>query len=365
MKWIPINNTPKLTLVNCNMLVPFNEDKCKYCGRIGCTDRGYTLTVGDPPVTIGESAWSQQLIDKLNGIIENSKQKEYIRVVNYSDPQCVRKLKKSNNAQVVLEKLQQCGEDCRRNDNPCPFRNEGFVCQRNRDMDGSPLVCFPDDLDYVDCEYHEKSFKSCYRRKNDGLCGELNEKLGCVGKNDLKFMLSHRFSVAPCRFCEDGICRNSESIHFEGVCTLQGLMAPCEQYAQADPDHAYTEGVCAYVSSMDGKDDRKIFNSSDYAFCLSAQQRMTLCLACRISHNIARATGLKCLGVRRASKNPLLNDENPLVENAIQINYLYLTHPEDVAKYNPDLIAQAVFDAMRKNCKGIGCEEIDMCNFIK
>ena len=143
MKWKPIDNSPKLTLVNCNMLVPFKEERCKYCGRIGCTDRGYTLTVGDPPVTIGEAAWSQQLIDKLTETLENSKIKEYVRVVNLSDPQCVRKLKKSNNAKVVLEKMHQCNEDCFRNSNPCPFRIERYVCKRNVALDDSPLVCFP------------------------------------------------------------------------------------------------------------------------------------------------------------------------------------------------------------------------------
>lgn len=364
MKWKPINNTPKLILLNCNMLMPFNEERCKYCGRIGCTDRGYTLKVGDPPVTVGEAEWSQQLIDKLTETIEHGKLKDYVRVLNLSDPQCVRKLKKSNNAKAVLAKMQQCNEDCFRNNDPCPFRNERCVCQHNVKLDDSLLVCFPNDVDYFDCEFHEKAFSSCYRRQMDGSCGELDEKLGC-GDNDLKVMLSHRFSAAPCRFCEESVCKNADSLHFDGVCTLQGLMAPCEQYASVDADHSYTEGVCTYVSSLDGKDDRKIFNSSDYAFRLSQPQREMLCLACRISHTIAKATGLKCLGVRRASKNPLLNDENPLAENAIQINYLYLTHPEDVAKFNSDLVAQAVFDALHYNCKGIRCEEIEMCNFIK
>ena len=365
MKWKPIDNAPKLVLVNCNMLAPFNEDKCKYCGRIGCTDRGYTLTVGDPPVTIGEAAWSQQLIDKLTETIEKSKIKEYVHVVNLSDPQCVRELKKNNNAQTVIEKLQQCNEDCFRNDNPCPFRNELYVCQCNVDLDDSPLVCLPNDTDYYDCPFHEKAFKVCYRRQTDGSCGDLDEKLGRTGENDLVFMLSHRFSAAPCRFCEENTCANPESIHFEGICTLRGLMTPCEYYAPVDAEHAYTEGVCTYVRSTDGKDDRKIFNTSSYPFLLSETEANTLCVACRISHSIAKVTGLKCLGVRRAIKNPLLSDANPFAENAIQINYLYLTHSEDVAKYNPDLIAQAVYNALYYNCKGIECEEINECNLFR
>jgi hypothetical protein len=364
MKWKPIDKSPKLVVVNCNMLAPYDEEKCRYCGRFGCTDRGYTLTAGDPPLTFGEASWSQEIIDKLTGIIENGSLKDVIHVINYSEPKCVRKLKKSN-AEAVLEKMQTCGNDCRRKDNACPFRGEYYACKHNTDMDGSPLICMPDDHDYFDCEHHEDAFKRCFRRQKDGTCDELPEKLGFTGDKDMLLMLSHRFSVASCRFCEEGSCTNPESLHNEGVCNLKGLMAPCEHYAQPDPDHAYTEGVCTYVSSLDGKDDRKIFNTSDYAYRLDVTSLTTLCVACRISHNIAKATGLKCLGVRRAAKNPLLNDENPLAANAIQINYLYLTHPEDVAKYNPDLIAQAVYDALHYNCKGIGCEEIENCVFIK
>lgn len=364
MKWKPINESPKLVVLNCNMLAAFDVEKCKYCGRFGCTDRGYTLTAGDPPVTFGEALWSQQLVEKLTDIIENSSLKEVVRVVNYSEPGCVRKLKKSN-AQAVLEKIQACDNDCRRKNSPCPFRNENFACQRNVDLDDSPLICMPGDHDYFDCEHHEASFKRCYRRQKDGSCGELQEKYGFIGDDDLLLMLSHRFSAAPCRFCENGSCANPDSPHHEGVCTLKGLMTPCELYAQPDPDHAYTEGVCTYVSSLDGKDDRKIFNTSDYAFRVDATMHTTLCVACRISHSIAKAADLKCLGVRRAVNNPLLSNENPFAKNAIQINYLYLTHPQDVAKFNPDVIAKAVYDAIHYNCKGIGCDEIDYCNFIQ
>ena len=342
MKWKPINNTRKFVVVNCNMLAPFDEDKCKYCGRIGCTDRGYTLTVGDPPVTIGEAAWSRQLMDKLTEIIRTGELNDMIRVVNYNEPQCMRKQKRSN-AQAVLEKMRQCGNDCQRNGDPCPFRGKYNQCQINVNLDDSLLICAPKDRDYFECEHHEKSFQSCYRRQEDGSCNELPEKFGFAGDDDVLLMFSHRFSAAPCRFSQEKVCTNPESLHFEGVCTMQGMMAPCERYSSVDADHAYTEGVCTYVRSADGKDDRKIFNSTGYAFTLSETEANTLCVACRISHSIAKATGLKCLGVRRTNSTPLMSDANPFAENAIQINYLYLTHPEDVAKYNPDLIAQAVF----------------------
>lgn len=364
MKWKPIKDSPKLVIVNCTMLASFDNDKCKFCGRYGCTDRGFTVTAGEPPVTIGEALWGRQLMEKLNGIIENGKLNPYCRIVNLNDSRCVRKLKASN-AMAVIDNLMTCNEDCRRNNDSCPYRNENFACQRNVDLDGTPLICMPEDDDYFDCEFHEKAFKNCYRRKDDNQCDDVMEKLGAVGVHDVVLMLSHRFSAAPCRFNVDGTCNNTDCLHHEGVCVLQWLMTTCEQYAPVDSDHNYTEGVCTFVGSLDGKDDRKIFNTSDYAYCLDDEQATTLCIACRISHNIAKATGLKCLGVRRSSKNPLLNDENPLADNAIQINYLYLTHPEDVAKYNPDLIAQAVYDAIYKNCKGIGCDEIDECNFIK
>ena len=138
-------------------------------------------------------------------------------------------------------------------------------------------------------------------------------------------------------------------------------MAPCEQYAPVDKDEAYTEGVCTYVSSADGKDDREIFNTSSYGASLSKTQCFTLCMACRISHSIAMATGLKCLGVRRLANNPLFSKENPLHDHAIQINYLYLTHPEDVAKYDPEVIAKAVYKGLTKNCFALKCEEYQSC----
>ena len=363
MKWKPIKYSPKLTVVNCTMLAAFDEEKCKYCGKYGCTDRGYTITAGESNITVGEAVLGRQMIEKLNGIIENSPLKEHIHVVNYDEPQCFRKLKK-NNAEAVLEKIVSCGPDCQRNGNPCPFRNDNFACQRNVELDNSPLICMPKDKTMVDCEFHEKAFDRCRRRDDDGFCTELSEKFAVSGDSDLLVMLSHRFSAAPCLFNVENSCTNKDSLYFEGTCTLQGLMANCEQYKPVDSTQAYTEGVCTYVCSADGKDDRKIFNTSGYVVRLSSEKANTLCLACRISHCIAKATGLKCLGVRRSSKNPFLNETNPFMESAIQINYLYLTHPEDVAKYNPDLMAQAVYDALHKNCKGIGCDEIGFCKFF-
>ena len=73
MKWKPIDNTQKLVLVNCTMLAPFDVEKCKYCGRYGCTDRGYTVTAGDPPVTFGEAAWGRQVMEKAMNPIFNTK----------------------------------------------------------------------------------------------------------------------------------------------------------------------------------------------------------------------------------------------------------------------------------------------------
>ncbi len=363
MKWKPKHNTPKMAIVNCTMLAPYDEEKCKYCGRYGCKDRGYCIVAGDPPVTLSEADMAPKLIEKLHGIIDGFKYKDSLHVYHYTEPSCVRTLKRSN-AEAVLDQIKACGKECRRNSDPCPFRKEDCVCQRNVDIDGSPLICLPQDRDYFDCEFHEKAFELCYRR-DDNDCTEMTEKYGVSGDNDVLLMLSHRFSVAPCRFCTEGSCTNPDSIHHEGVCTLQGLMSACEQYAAVDADHNYTEGVCTYVSSLDGKDDRKIFNTSEYAYCLDLESATTLCVACRISHCIAKATGLKCLGVRRSAKNPLLNDDNPLAANAIQINYLYLTHPEDVAKFNTDLMANAVFNALTKTCKAIGCDETDFCTFLK
>ena len=367
-----------MVVVSTTLLAAYDEEKCQYCGRYGCTDRGYTLTVGDPPLTIGEATWAQQLNDKLAALFESDKNQS-LNFVAYNEPQCLRKLKKSN-AQTLLDKLVACGPDCHRNldcsesgvwkargeDYRCPFRSERLVCQRNNALDHGPLMCLPDKEGLVECEYHEEAYNRCYKKDDEKPCYDLNDKLGVTDEaNDYLLMLAHRFNAAPCRHCDEATCKNEASMHFDGMCTLKGLMAPCEHYAAVSPDHAYTEGVCCYVSSLDGKDDRKIFPSSEYAYRLPTDESITLCLACRISHSIAKATGLKCLGVRRSASNPFLNEKNPLHQHAVQVNYLYLTHPEDVSKYNPDLIAQAVYDALMLNCDGLGCEEMEECNIIK
>ncbi len=383
MEWKPKKTEPKLVLANTTGLAACDEEKCRFCGRYGCTDRGYTLTVGNPPATICEADWAGQVEEKLAEIIQTQKNKFPFQFVKLNESKCVRQLKKSN-METVIERLKNCNADCcrcknlasdgtlggtwkeRGDDYCCPFRTERFVCRRNFALDHSPLICTPDKDGLFECEYHEEAYKRCFRRKEGTPCYDLKDKLGVMDEeNDYLILLAHRFSAAPCRYCDEAACRNAESLHHDGVCSLKGLMAPCEHYLPLPPDKAYTDGVCTYVSSSDGKDDRKIFPNSDYAFRLSDDERITLCLACRISHSIAKATGLKCLGVRRSASNPFLNENNPLHKHAVQVNYLYLTHPEDVAKYNPELMAQAVYEALYKNCKGIGCDEMEECNFIK
>lgn len=378
MDWnLQDNAEPKLVVVNATPLAAFNEENCKYCGRYGCTDRGYTLTVGDPPVTIGEAAWARQISQCLAKIFEANKGKFDINMIGYDESHCVRKLKKST-AEALVDQLKTCNGQCFRNmqssyggvwqqrggDYHCPYRGEKLVCKRYVDLDHSPLICFTDRGETVKCLFHEQAFKTCPQKADGEPCYDLNEKHGLTEPDsDYLLVLTHRFHATSCLHCEEGGCHNPESPHYEGVCALHGLMAPCEHYAALPPDKAYTEGVCTYVSSMDGKDDRKIFPSSDYAYRIDDDERFTLCMACRISHSIARATGLKCLGVRRSASKPFLNDTNPLAKNTIEIDYLYLTHPEDVARYNPELIAQAVYDALHTTCDGLGCDEIDVCNF--
>ena len=375
MKWKPIQEKNRMVLVNCTGLAPFEEEKCKFCGKYGCTDRGYTLMAGDPPRAIGEAEFGRQMIDKLTQLIEESEKKASFSIVNYEVPTCVRKLKKSN-ALAVIDKIKACGEECHRNSlfadgglwtpreqaYTCPFRGEHFVCHRNVDLDDTALICHPRNPYTPECECHEQSFDLCVKRKGEE-CTDVMEKLSASTDNDFLFMLAHRFSVAPCRFCNEGLCTNAESEQNEGACSLNGLMYVCDKYAPVDADHAYTEGVFTTIASSDGKDDLKVFPSSDYARKLDEVQRRTLCVACRISHSIAKATGLKCLGVRRSTKNTFLNESNPLKENTIQINYLYMTNPEDMAKYNSELIAQAVFNGLTQSCQGVGCEEYQSCNF--
>lgn len=363
MNWRPIKEDDyRLSLVNCTMLAKYDDERCKFCSRYGCTDRGYTVAPDGLDVNISEAEMTQQVMDSLDAVIAQSGLENCIHSVRCEVPECIRKLKKAN-VKAVLEKIKGCNDNCRRKGTPCAYRNEMSVCQRNVNPDGSTLVCQLDDDTYMDCPYHEKAFSECYRRKNDQ-CGDLLEKYDAPGNRDKLLILSHRYSAAPCIHCNEGSCTNAASKHNEGICVLNGLMAICDQYEPIGPENAYTEGVCTYVRSNDGKDDRKIFPSSSYADNLtSLDERFTLCAACRISHSIAKATGLKCLGVRRSASNPLLNEDNPLAEHAIQINYLYLTHPMDVAKSNPAVLAQAVFDGLTLNCKALECEEYPTCNF--
>ena len=377
MNWNPIIKEKKLVLLNATGLAAYDKERCQYCGRYGCTDRGITRTSDNTPsVAFAEADMAANVLVSFATLVEDHKDRFNFQFVTLGENQCVRKLKRSN-AETILERLALCGPDCSRNmdcatgglwlsrmeDYHCPYRQDDMTCLVNNALDRSPLSCRPDKEGNVECAFHEEAYNSCFKKAEGQPCYDLKEKLGVTDEeNDYLLLLAHRFNAAPCRHCDEATCKNEASLHFDGICTLKGLMAPCEQYESVSPDHAYTEGVCTYVRSMDGKDDRKIFNSSDYAFHLSKDERVTLCLACRISHSIARATGLKCLGVRRSTSKPFLNDKNPLAKNAIEIDYLYLTHPEDVAKYNPALFALAVYGALCKDCKGLGCEEIDECN---
>lgn len=383
MNWLPIVEERKSVVVNATGLAAYDEEKCKFCGRYGCTDRGYTLSAGEPPVALSEAEWVVQVQDKLADLIEAYKEDVNIYYTRLAVPQCVRKLKKSN-MQTVLETLATCGPDCHRNlncadggieggvwkergeDYHCPFRGEYMECQRNRALDLGLMLCLPDKEGLIECEFHEEAYRRCFRRKEGEPCYNLKDKLGVADERlDSLLLLAHRFSVAPCRYCDGGTCGNKDSLHHEGVCTLKGLMAACQHYAPVGPEQAYTEGVCTYVSSVDGKDDRKIFNNSGYVSNLNEQQAHTLCTACRISHSIAMATGLKCLGVRRSVSNPFLNETNPMHQYAVQVNYLFMTHPEDVAKYDPEQIAEAVCNGIMVNCEGLGCDEIETCKVYR
>ena len=187
----------KLSIVNCTMLVEYDKQRCTYCGYYGCSDRGYTVTTGNMEQMLNESALAQQAIASLEEVIDHSWLKPYVRTIKLTIPQCVRKLKKSN-AEAVVEKIQTCGDDCRRSDFPCPYRNEESVCQRNVNVDGTPLKCLKEDDYYVDCPFHEHSFSQC-RRRRDGQCTDLLEKYNAAGKKDILVLLAHRFSAAPCK----------------------------------------------------------------------------------------------------------------------------------------------------------------------
>lgn len=371
--WKPIRDEHTLLVVSCNTLAPYNEEQCRYCARYGCTDRGFTVTAGDPPKVLAEAELVRQMDEKLAGVMEAHQSEYPFHFVSYQGEQCVRKTKKYE-VKRVLERILACGDDCHRNrdcvssvlwkargdDYRCPYRNERTICLRNQTIDNMPLVCAPDKNGCTDCGYHEFAMDGCRYRGKEETCYEVRDKLGVPRKKfDHLLLLSHRFNAAPCIFSKEGECRNEKSGHFEGGCTLNGMMAPCENYAPTD--HWYTEGVYTVVSSADGKDDRAVFHDSNYAMDLKRQPYENLCFACRISHRIAQVTGLKCLGVRRATKNPFLNEENPLHDHAIQINYLYLTHPEDGSKYQPERIAQAIYDALTLNCQGLECEHVETC----
>ena len=116
MNWKPIEKSVyRLSIVNCTMLAHSEEEKCKYCGRFGCTDRGFDVLTGDPPVLLREADLTQQVIEKMEGAIDRSGLRKCVRTMTMAEPQCVRMLKKSN-AKALMDKLLECNHDCRRNE---------------------------------------------------------------------------------------------------------------------------------------------------------------------------------------------------------------------------------------------------------
>lgn len=379
----PKKDEMKLVVASVIGLANSNERVCKSCSHNGCTDRGYILKGGDTPLVINELLFTKIIENLFAKIVEENKDIFPIQYVELFENQCVRELKKSN-IEAIIDRINLCNGDCHRNKNcapngvlagmwkergsdyHCPFRGEDMVCQRNEALDHTPLICKIDDEDQFECEFHEEAFRHCFRRAEGKPCYDLTDKFGVMDKHDDHLLLlAHRFSAAPCQHCVESVCNNKESIHFEKLCVLNNRMEICEHYEQIKSEQALTEGICTWVNSKDGKDDRKILPSSDYVNNLSKEEANTLCIACRISHGIAKFTGLKCLGVRRSSSNPFLNANNPLYQDAIQVNYLFLTNSEDGFKYNPALIAEALHASIVVNCEGMGCDEIDTCNIFQ
>ena len=372
MDWKEKKYQPKTVIINAPCHPETSMEGCSDCGDLFCPERSIVLHDRMTGEVLRQEDAARRIGEAVAALCNEKDSR--IRAYIISTLPCRRVGKQPAIPQIAAQ-LGECDTTCsltldtaRDAGTPekralrysCRFRTDG-ICSKCASFSEEPLACAANDASRTDCPHHELAFMTCRQPDPHTPCKNLQWKFSAAGKEDRLFLLAHEVSAAKCRWLDVGLCIKEDCPHTGTACTMEATGELCDYYAAAE---GWNTGVYTMVQSADGKDNRKVFNSgSGYAFTLDDTQRQTLCLACRISHSVARATGLKCGGVRRSTTHPYLKEDAPMKDRSIVISYLYLTNASDCSKGRPDVLARAVCDAVSNDCKTIGCEEYDTCFF--
>ena len=374
MDWEHKKYQPAIAVISAESYPETSFSGCMACDILFCPERSVTITGATPDIRLRQEDLAQKISARF--IAQCNAENASIQVFPLTMPACQR-LSGRPARTGAMEGIGLCDAGCALNRDlsaghgtPAlrekkyvyPFRDENHICGKFTQLNKAPLTCEAGNGERGDCPHHEKAYVMCRQSGPGKKCRDLRLKYGSPEKQDTLCFIAHEINAAPCRFLDIKSCAAPDCPHQGEMCTMEATGETCTSYRAAD---GYSTGVHTIVRSVDGKDDRKIFNrGSSYPFRLEPEQKETLCTACRISRQIAAATGLKCNGVRRSTTHPFVSEANALGDRAIVIEYLYLTNPEDCLRYDADKLSQAVCEALTKDCEAIGCEETEICSFI-
>lgn len=372
MDWKEKKYEPRTVIVSAACHPETSEAECSECGDLFCPERSFLLRDRETGETLRQEDVARRIGDAFVSCCNEDDSK--VRTFVISTLPCRRTGKQPAIPQMAAC-IGECDNTCARcldtakdSGTPtprglrytCRLRADG-ICGKFTSFSGETMTCAANDASRTDCLHHELAYMACRKPEPNAPCKNLQWKYSADGKEDQLYLLAHEVSAAKCRYLDVGLCTKEDCPQAGAACAMEASGEACADYIAAE---GWNTGVFTMVSSADGKDDRKIFNSgSSYAFTLDDVQKQTLCLACRISHSVARATGLKCGGVRRSTTHPYLKEDAPMKDRSIVISYFYLTNAADCSKCKPDQLAKAVYEAVTKDCESIGCEETETCYF--
>lgn len=373
MDWEYKKYQPAIAVVSAGSYPETSLSGCMACDILFCPERSVTVIGETPDARLRQEDLAAKIGDRF--IAQCNAENATIQVFPLKMPPC-QKISGRLARPDAAGSIGLCDATCALNRDTsaghgvpaqrdrkyvCPFRDENRVCGKFNQLNNAPLTCEAGDSARGSCPHHEKAYAMCRQAGPDKPCRDLKLKYNVPEKQDALYFIAHEISAAPCRFLDIKSCAAPDCPHQGEMCTMEASGETCASYRAAD---GYSTGVHTIVRSVDGKDDRKIFNTgSSYPFRLEPEQKETLRAACRISRRIAAATGLKCNGVRRSTSHPFVNETNALGDRAIVIEYLYLTNPEDCLRYDSDKLSQAVYEALTNDCEALGCEETEICSF--
>ncbi|MCR5714318.1 MAG: hypothetical protein K6F98_05260 [Bacteroidales bacterium] len=371
MDWEHKKYQPAITVVSAESYPETSLSGCMACDILFCPERSVTVTGANPDIRLRQEDLAKKIGARF--IAQCNDENARIQVFPLKMPAC-QKASGQLARTVAVEGIGRCDATCALNRDisaghgtpalrdkkyACSFRDENHICGKFTQLNKAPLTCEAGNGERGDCPHHEKAYVMC--RQPGKPCRDLRLKYGAPENQDALYFIAHEISATPCRFLDIKSCAAPDCPHQGEMCTMEASGETCASYRAAD---GYSTGVHTIVRSVDGKDDRKIFNSgSSYPFRLDPEQKETLRAACRISRRIAAATGLKCNGVRRSISHPFVSNDNALGDRAIVIEYLYITNPGDCLRYDADKLSQAVYEALTNDCEAIGCEETEICSF--